>query len=240
MKKLLLSLLLPVSLWAADQRTSELSGGLNQPIEHWQFSSAANRTGATGFFSQDIGKLGYQIDTGKYYRLISVIPTWQMVPDAPVTFTITDSGTGTTPIPVSVGHTLASGTPVNNFGVTAIQALADDTKTPNFNIGNIVFQYSNATHASSSGNIYFQAATSGVTQTVAIMSGAGGLSIGAGTSSVAPAGVLNLTSGITVSGGANAGSKCVGNAANLYVPVAQASNQAAPTNPTGTLSTTGV
>jgi hypothetical protein len=48
-------------------------------IERFTFAAAAARTGATGFFNQDIGKLGYQQDTGQWWRLLTPAPTWALV-----------------------------------------------------------------------------------------------------------------------------------------------------------------
>src|SRR5215471_5559347 len=55
---------------------------LNHKLENWTYANAAARTGATGFTSGDIGKVCYQTDTGMYYRLTAITPTWQVIAPA--------------------------------------------------------------------------------------------------------------------------------------------------------------
>ncbi len=46
-------------------------------IETFTYANEAARTGATGLVAGDVGKLSYQTDTGKYYRLLNQSPvTW--------------------------------------------------------------------------------------------------------------------------------------------------------------------
>jgi|SRR5215471_18165911 len=72
--------------------------GLDTLIERFTFADAAARTGATGLFNQDIGKIAYQTDTGIYYRLTSLSPlTWAVVAPAATKITILTSGTTWSP-----------------------------------------------------------------------------------------------------------------------------------------------
>lgn len=48
-------------------------------IENWQYADAAARTGSSGFTSDDVGKLAYQLDTASYYRLTATTPTWSVL-----------------------------------------------------------------------------------------------------------------------------------------------------------------
>jgi hypothetical protein len=50
----------------------------NHKVESYTYANAAAREIATGFITADIGRLAYQADTGEYYRLTSIAPTWQI------------------------------------------------------------------------------------------------------------------------------------------------------------------
>lgn len=49
-------------------------------IESWTYANAAARTGATGFVANDVGRVSYQSDTGTYWRLTAITPTWAPIP----------------------------------------------------------------------------------------------------------------------------------------------------------------
>ena len=59
--------------------SNELADGLNRPLAHWTYATAAARTGDTGFFNQDIGKIAYQTDTNTYWVLTATTPAWAVV-----------------------------------------------------------------------------------------------------------------------------------------------------------------
>lgn len=42
----------------------------------WRYDNAADRTGASGFITSDIGQLAYQTDSQTYWRLDSTAPSW--------------------------------------------------------------------------------------------------------------------------------------------------------------------
>ena len=56
----------------------------NHILERWVYANAAARTGASGFVTGDVGKIAYQTDTGQYWRLLTVAPTWAEI--SPHTF----------------------------------------------------------------------------------------------------------------------------------------------------------
>jgi hypothetical protein len=49
---------------------------INHRIESWVYANAAARLSATGFVTEDIGRIAYQTDTGQYFRLTGTAPTW--------------------------------------------------------------------------------------------------------------------------------------------------------------------
>lgn len=51
----------------------------NHILESYVYANAAARTGATGFFTADIGRVAYQQDTGQYWRLTATTPAWQLL-----------------------------------------------------------------------------------------------------------------------------------------------------------------
>lgn len=54
--------------------------GLDTLVERWTFANDASRLAMSAAFSQDIGKLAFQQDSGQYWRLISVKPMiWQQI-----------------------------------------------------------------------------------------------------------------------------------------------------------------
>lgn len=126
---------------------------LNHKIENWTFADAAARAALSTSVPDDIGKLGYQTDTGAYYRLLDNSPlTWSDPIGAtgggggtasgfafPFVF-----GTGTTDVDPTVGKfTLNSG---GTWGTAAIMrihyGIGDDDNTDLENF--IRFQESNA------------------------------------------------------------------------------------------------
>lgn len=93
---------------AADGRHSTQTA--NHLIENWTYANAGARTGATGFVSADVGKIAYQTDTGVYYRLTAITPTWLQITFPPSAFTAltyrTISGTTDSPAATDAGKTL--------------------------------------------------------------------------------------------------------------------------------------
>ncbi len=51
----------------------------NHILERWVYANAAARIGASGFTSNDIGKVAYQSDAKTYWRLMSTAPTWTLI-----------------------------------------------------------------------------------------------------------------------------------------------------------------
>lgn len=47
---------------------------LNHILENWTYADAAERLAAVGFLVEDEGKVAYEQDTGKYYRLVTFDP----------------------------------------------------------------------------------------------------------------------------------------------------------------------
>src|SRR5215831_16926354 len=55
--------------------------GLDTLFERFTYANASARTSAGPFFNQDVGKIGYQQDTGVYYRLTAINPVaWVTLP----------------------------------------------------------------------------------------------------------------------------------------------------------------
>ena len=54
----------------------------NHRLESWVYADAATREAATGFAAADLGQIAYQADTGSYWRLTAVTPTWAAVAGA--------------------------------------------------------------------------------------------------------------------------------------------------------------
>jgi hypothetical protein len=59
---------------------------VNHRLESWSYANAAARTGASGFTSDDVGKVAYQQDTGEYWRLTATTPTWALIGGGSGTF----------------------------------------------------------------------------------------------------------------------------------------------------------
>lgn len=52
---------------------------LNHRLESWVFTNTAARIAAGSYSTPDIGRVGFQSDTGQYWRLLSTTPTWQLI-----------------------------------------------------------------------------------------------------------------------------------------------------------------
>jgi hypothetical protein len=50
---------------------------INHRLESWVFANAAARNAAGSYVAADVGRIGYQTDTGDYWRLLSATPTWK-------------------------------------------------------------------------------------------------------------------------------------------------------------------
>lgn len=88
-------------------------------LENWTYATAAARTGATGFVTADLGKIAYQQDTGQYYRLTAVTPTWVLI-------------TGIVGYPAAAG---AAGNVLRSDGtnfVSAVLGAADISPVPGY------------------------------------------------------------------------------------------------------------
>jgi len=53
----------------------ETAGSIHVPY-NWEYANAAARTGASGFVSDDLGKLARQTDDNSLWMLTAVTPTW--------------------------------------------------------------------------------------------------------------------------------------------------------------------
>jgi hypothetical protein len=53
-------------------------------METWVYATATDRTTATGFIPNDVGRIAYQTDTAQYWRLSATTPTWSSIAGAPV------------------------------------------------------------------------------------------------------------------------------------------------------------
>lgn len=76
---------------------------INHRLESWVFANAAARNAVGSYVAADVGRIAYQTDTGEYWRLISVTPTWKRLngvyaayqsPQPPPILTPTASTTG--------------------------------------------------------------------------------------------------------------------------------------------------
>lgn len=67
----------------------------NHILERWVYANAAARTSASGFTTGDVGKLAYQSDTGQYWRLLTVAPTWAIIDASSVVQFTPGNPTGT-------------------------------------------------------------------------------------------------------------------------------------------------
>lgn len=52
---------------------------LNHRLESWVFTNTAARIAPGSYSTQDLGRVGFQSDTGQYWRLLSTTPTWQLI-----------------------------------------------------------------------------------------------------------------------------------------------------------------
>lgn len=55
---------------------SKASLGARHPIHNWEYADASARTGASGFTSDDLGKVARQLDNDSYWVLTDTGPTW--------------------------------------------------------------------------------------------------------------------------------------------------------------------
>ncbi len=216
MRRVLIAWCLAVSsIFAADQRTFELNSGLNQPIEHWQFSSAGNRTGATGFFSQDIGKLAFETDDSSWWRLIGVAPTWTKIPNPAVDFawssaqsvTLTNATTNVVDNVFTLDHE-STGTPANNFGGGVLFNLQDST-LGNVNAAQISVLWSIVTHAARTAEMRFLVennAGASLAQSMQLF-GSGSLNVGGSTIADPGSGIINASGGYWQGGAASTSGK---------------------------------
>lgn len=58
---------------------SQLGVGSIPRWANWEYDNAAARTGASGFVATDVGKIAKQTDTGTFWELTAVTPTWAQV-----------------------------------------------------------------------------------------------------------------------------------------------------------------
>lgn len=58
---------------------SKASLGARHPIHNWEYANAAARTGASGFVSDDLGKIAKQLDDNTLWQLTATTPTWKQV-----------------------------------------------------------------------------------------------------------------------------------------------------------------
>lgn len=136
---------------------------------------------------------------------------------APLTLTISDAATTTTPAPLIVSHK-SSGTPAANFG-TEIQFVADDATVDDKKVGEISAFWTTATDLSRASSFVIRANTGGGDpQTVARFSGAGGLSVGAATTVDPLNGIINALNGYRVNNTAATSGKILqGDGTNLVM-----------------------
>jgi hypothetical protein len=48
-------------------------------LANWEYATAAARLAATGFTADDVGKIAKQIDSGTFWELTAVTPTWAQI-----------------------------------------------------------------------------------------------------------------------------------------------------------------
>jgi hypothetical protein len=83
----------------------------NHRLESWVFANAAARNAAGTYVAADVGRIGYQTDSGDYWRLLSVTPTWKRLNGAYASYQ--------TPAPVTSATTAAL-TPGVMVGMNAV------------------------------------------------------------------------------------------------------------------------
>jgi hypothetical protein len=115
----------------------------NHRLESWAFADAAARNAPGSYVSSDVGRIGYQNNTGDYWRLLTTTPTWKRLNGAyasyqtPVASIVTTSGTATLSPGVLVGMNApftptVTGKILVTISGTLINAIAG--KTPNCQI----------------------------------------------------------------------------------------------------------
>lgn len=62
-------------LWGTEMALHRNSTN-NHKIESFTYANAADRQAATGFTSDDLNRIAFQVDEGSYWRLVSALPTW--------------------------------------------------------------------------------------------------------------------------------------------------------------------
>lgn len=98
---------------------------------------------------------------------------------APLTLTLTDTGTITTPSILILGHN-TSNTPTTAFGTT-LQAQAQDSTTANTDMGNLQWQWTTATHSSNRSKLNFNLTSGGLSMsTQATLFGTGIFDVSSG------------------------------------------------------------
>jgi hypothetical protein len=61
---------------------SKASLGARHPIHNWEYADASARTGASGFVSDDVGKIAKQLDDNTLWQLTAITPVWKQVDGA--------------------------------------------------------------------------------------------------------------------------------------------------------------
>jgi hypothetical protein len=55
---------------------------INHRLESWVFANAAARNAPGSYVAGDIGRIGYQTDSGQYWRLTATTPAWVIIAPA--------------------------------------------------------------------------------------------------------------------------------------------------------------
>jgi hypothetical protein len=70
---------------------------LNHRLDSWIFADAAARNATGSYVTADVGRVAYQTNTGDYWRLLTVTPTWKRLNGAYASYqTVTPVSSATT------------------------------------------------------------------------------------------------------------------------------------------------
>ncbi len=79
---------------------------INHILESWSFANTTARNAAGSYVSADIGRIGFQQDTGVYWRLTGTAPNWQKLTGNFTTIdtpNVSPTGTSSSAAPVMMG-----------------------------------------------------------------------------------------------------------------------------------------
>jgi hypothetical protein len=104
-------------------------------LANWEYASAAARLAATGFTADDVGKIAKQTDTGSFWELTAVTPTWvQMGGGSNISADVTISAETSDEIELAVQLVDSSGNDITSGNHALYMFFSDDDTVINFSV----------------------------------------------------------------------------------------------------------